>query len=115
MSPGKKALTGAPSGLDAKKMGSWIEQDFIKTNHKERGRAKNAPEGLNFFQEDWHQYLFVQNFTFTFYDESKTLLFLFSKRQHVTRAGVPKHVMQSCNKREKSLRICLSNQRSKGN
>ena len=44
------------------------------------------------------------------------LAFLFSKRKHVTRAGVPKHVMQSWNKWEKSkLRNCLSNKRSKGN
>ena len=43
--------------------------------------------------------------------------FLSSKQRHVTRAWVPKHVMQSWNiwENSKHLRSCLSTKRSKGN
>ena len=54
-------------------------------------------EGSSFFPQRKAPAPICASFTFTFYNESKTVTcnFLFSKQRHVTRAREPKHVMQS--------------------
>ena len=79
--PGKEEPGGVGDGeVIGREEGAELQEEV----------AKHTPEGFNFFPRRFASApifaLFLQNFTFTFFYESRTLLVLFSKRKHVTRA-----------------------------
>ena len=59
--------------------------------------GKEEPEGPNFFPKKFGISICLCKIllSLSIVKVKLVLAFLFSKRKHVTRAGVPKHVMQS--------------------